>query len=541
MNNKKVRSYRINKVAFLDSVAEYQRIENEKGISGLINPRACNHNWVRKSCYTLQCTKCKVTKSDTQHKMGSYSYIGNCKERATCSACGSYSTRTSHRGYSGATCTSPARCDCGSTTSGSSLGHNWVSNHHEAEGSGHPHPMHDKCSRCGACRSSGSNASWSETTSCVSDGCWDNVRCSRCGTLIRTKEHHHSGGASATCTTPAKCKCGKTNIGSALGHNYSNGVCTRCGQEDPNACKHPNATWTNWVEYGGGCKRDKICNSSICKGKIVATETFKEHAFKGNGQLEPYSETRHMEKGACSRCLTPLGYLKPHSYVNGICACGAMQGGGGGGGNVNPPVINSFTAKSNKGGMTVQCSVSATNAVRYVYGLYENAGSNNLITSSGTTSNTSWTFSTTPNTSYFIVVDAFNAIGKKTRKGVTLTTDNALPADFNWKVKPQMNGDFSISITSKEWERLQMTVNAWRKYYNQPLYTFVQIQANETSFTVANRGDDFTHIFFNQIINGISTIPQFKGTLPPKKSSKPRRWLASEFNLFATALNSLRK
>ena len=42
--------------------------------------------------------------------------------------------------------------------------------------------------------------------------------------------HTHSY-SSATCTTPAKCSCGATN-GSALGHKYSNGVCSRCGGID---------------------------------------------------------------------------------------------------------------------------------------------------------------------------------------------------------------------------------------------------------------------------------------------------------------------
>ncbi len=45
-----------------------------------------------------------------------------------------------------------------------------------------------------------------------------------------THTHSYSG---ATCTAPAKCSCGVTN-GSALGHSYNNGVCTRCNEKDPN-------------------------------------------------------------------------------------------------------------------------------------------------------------------------------------------------------------------------------------------------------------------------------------------------------------------
>lgn len=46
------------------------------------------------------------------------------------------------------------------------------------------------------------------------------------------QQHQHSY-SSATCTEPGKCSCGATT-GSALGHNYSNGICTVCGVKDPN-------------------------------------------------------------------------------------------------------------------------------------------------------------------------------------------------------------------------------------------------------------------------------------------------------------------
>jgi len=77
-----------------------------------------------------------------------------------------------------------------------------------------------KCS-CGATNGSALGHSYS------------NGKCSRCGTADPNYvAHSHSYGA-ATCTTPAKCSCGATN-GSALGHSYSNGKCSRCGAADPN-------------------------------------------------------------------------------------------------------------------------------------------------------------------------------------------------------------------------------------------------------------------------------------------------------------------
>ena len=44
---------------------------------------------------------------------------------------------------------------------------------------------------------------------------------------------HQHKFSNATCTEPKKCSCG-TAEGSALGHSFKNGKCTRCGANDPN-------------------------------------------------------------------------------------------------------------------------------------------------------------------------------------------------------------------------------------------------------------------------------------------------------------------
>lgn len=51
-------------------------------------------------------------------------------------------------------------------------------------------------------------------------------------TQTPTTVHTHRYGA-ADCTTPATCSCGATK-GAALGHAYTDGVCTRCGAKDAN-------------------------------------------------------------------------------------------------------------------------------------------------------------------------------------------------------------------------------------------------------------------------------------------------------------------
>ena len=48
-----------------------------------------------------------------------------------------------------------------------------------------------------------------------------------------TESAHLHSYVAATCTSPAMCSCGATS-GSALGHSYSNGKCSRCGSSDPN-------------------------------------------------------------------------------------------------------------------------------------------------------------------------------------------------------------------------------------------------------------------------------------------------------------------
>lgn len=47
-----------------------------------------------------------------------------------------------------------------------------------------------------------------------------------------TPAHTHSYSA-ATCTEPKKCSCGAFD-GNALGHDYKDGICTRCNTNDPN-------------------------------------------------------------------------------------------------------------------------------------------------------------------------------------------------------------------------------------------------------------------------------------------------------------------
>jgi len=98
-----------------------------------------------------------------------------------------------------ATCTSPAKCSCG-TTNGSALGHSY--------------------------------GGWTTITpaTCTSSGSQKRT-CSRDSSHTETQTisalgHNYSA---ATCTSAMKCsRCGST-MGVALGHSYVSGKCVRCG------------------------------------------------------------------------------------------------------------------------------------------------------------------------------------------------------------------------------------------------------------------------------------------------------------------------
>lgn len=86
-----------------------------------------------------------------------------------------------------------------------------------------------------------------------------------------TVEHKHTWNE-ATCTAPKTCSdCGDTS-GSALGHNYSNGKCTRCGQKDPNY----QSTEMVWIPTNGGTKYH---SKSSCSKMINPEQVTKSEAI----------------------------------------------------------------------------------------------------------------------------------------------------------------------------------------------------------------------------------------------------------------------
>ena len=126
-----------------------------------------------------------------------------------------------------------------------------------------------------------------------------------------------------------KCLCKKTEMietSPALGHDYVNGVCSRCGESDPNsveACEH------DWVD--GVCSRcGTQCqhvheNGHICP--ICGCEVEKKLTWRVG---KPATCTENgVEYGDCicgynseMREIPALG----HDYVNGVCSrCGESE------------------------------------------------------------------------------------------------------------------------------------------------------------------------------------------------------------------------
>lgn len=88
--------------------------------------------------------------------------------------------------------------------------------------------------------------------------------------------HTHSFSA-ATCTEPKKCSCGAVE-GAALGHDYKDGVCTRCNAKDPNY-----KPLTSVLEKQGSWKFNYLYGKELHAVSISICYPGKEFAGVGIG------------------------------------------------------------------------------------------------------------------------------------------------------------------------------------------------------------------------------------------------------------------
>ena len=137
-----------------------------------------------------------------------------------------------------ATCTTPETCECGEIR-GVALGHSWVDATCEEnqycrvcgeigeEKLGHDYEaatciQPKTCTRCGITEGDALGHDF-EPESCTEDN-----ECSRCGEIQKAPGHDFTD---ANCTEPKIClRCGE-NEGAALGHDFAQGKCVRCGKE----------------------------------------------------------------------------------------------------------------------------------------------------------------------------------------------------------------------------------------------------------------------------------------------------------------------
>ena len=133
------------------------------------------------------------------------------------------------------------------------------------------------CSKCGKTKT--------ETIAALGHNFVDG-KCTRCGIVQECTTHTWNDGVE---TTPATCDvagvktytctvCGttKTETIPALGHNYDGGACTRCGQKD--TCSH---FWRGGSTVSATCEKDGSYTETclLCKGKKTTIIPAKGHKY----------------------------------------------------------------------------------------------------------------------------------------------------------------------------------------------------------------------------------------------------------------------
>lgn len=137
-----------------------------------------------------------------------------------------------------------------------------------------------------------------------------------------------------TCTEPGKerrtCECGEFEERevAALGHDYVDGICSRCGEADPDyipPCTHSNTrSETTLAETCTSTgTRDVYCEDC---GEFLRTETIPTHAHTNYyvTTSEATCTSGGVKKQYCEECEQLLDTIPTsalgHNYVNGQCS-----------------------------------------------------------------------------------------------------------------------------------------------------------------------------------------------------------------------------
>lgn len=241
----------------------------------------------------LQVRVVMVNESGVEVRLSAY--CGTCKKTTT---------------FNRVNCYKIACSNCGSQASNES--HSYQT-HYVNDQASHPgHYKYDRCTASGCGKTANKTTiSWTESTGCVSNQCYDNVRCSVCSKNLGTKAHHHQKIA-PTCTSAGKCYCGKP-MGDKLPHNwvpngYSSTHTTGQGHKQAGRCSNAGCgatisdmgTYqTSWVNKGYSSKHTDKGHPRIrqCQvGKCTVTEEVPEE-FVENWVTAGYEKNHTRGKG----------------------------------------------------------------------------------------------------------------------------------------------------------------------------------------------------------------------------------------------------
>jgi len=163
-----------------------------------------------------------------------------------------------------ATCSAAKHCTKCGTTEGEALAHTFVTGANGIQ----------VCSSCGKSVCDINGHVWQDN----GDG---TTSCTVCG--VKQGNHVHSY-SQATCTEGEVCSCGATR-GDALGHQFQNGVCLRCGAADPNYVAHVAETPAEQVqnvEVPDASAEETAAEVSeaplAAKQKVIHAEAISYHA-----------------------------------------------------------------------------------------------------------------------------------------------------------------------------------------------------------------------------------------------------------------------
>lgn len=242
------------------------------------------HSWKEANCLSPKtCQECDETEGT---ELGHDWQEATCTKPKTCARCGATEGEALGHEWREANCTEAKTCAVCGTTEGVALGHDWQdATCTEAK----------TCAHCGITEGEalGHDA---PNVSCVKDD-----TCTRCGEVIPALGHEWQ---EATCTEPGICaRCGKTK-GEPKGHTPADPVkenekkpsCTKKGRYEEvvycSVCKHEISREEKTVKALGHEVSEGVCTRCGEKIKVILYEDSNVNISFKKAERSPYSDDR---------------------------------------------------------------------------------------------------------------------------------------------------------------------------------------------------------------------------------------------------------